>query len=253
MSTVGSHEGSLPSFRSSCHISSVRALLFRGYLTLSSKMPLHILTYQTVWSVSGYRTFHVELLLLTSTEVPPEIRWAKSSLEVVVHRLRALSLDKLGVCIRGLPPSSRPAYHGRSRLKTCAGLTEHLLLRVSYLLVAGSGALADVYLSLFPYHPPAGLSNAQCLVQILVREYGTDVMDQLSSTTLSTVEKKRAARREEKLKRITDVRDHVDAIDRAWPSPVSSDVTLSCLARYVEGTKWTPPPMTTRSTCTFSG
>lgn len=172
-----------------------------------------------------------------------DFAWSTFSLEDLVPRLRNFPIDTLSQAIRRLPAQGRPTVHPRSRIKTANGLAVHIRACLSFLESAGSPIVGDIWLSHFPFHSPSADANARYILDILEFEYGSTIIDALSSASSTKADRQKLARRQAKHTQAIVSAEQSSQRQREWPTRVPQDTILHCLNNYYRTSQWSEPPV----------
>lgn len=169
--------------------------------------------------------------------------WTSMPTEVLVARLRRLSIGSLSDAVRSIPLPNRPPLQPRSRTKTSNGIVSHIRSRVLYLQLTGMSVLCDLYLAYSPYSIDFPLNRLQLINSILEFEYGPTVVQTLNHEPLSVSERHKLIRREDKQSHVARIA--AEGLERQiqWPVIVPQEIVLECQTAYCKATEWSDPPV----------
>ena len=127
----------------------------------------------------------------------------------------------------------------------------HLKQRGRFLLCQDYDYLIEQLLCLHPSHfetanSRTSISRTPIIYEILIVEYGKDILDELSRPCLSRKETIKACvnsgRLEQKMQERMTTFKLVSEIHTDWPHKISHEIIFERLNEYLEGTLWTLPP-----------
>lgn len=169
--------------------------------------------------------------------------WTTQPMDTLVRRLRKIRLAILSESMRQYPLLDRPVPHPHSRAQTANRLVAHIRTRVAYLQIVGSPVLWDIWLSYHPYTDATFSQPSELITHILVFEYGSTVVDALAYNPLSLSDRRKLARRDQKLTHLSVVATETVERQNQWPVVVPEHTVLACQAAYLKGSRWEAAPV----------
>jgi len=189
--------------------------------------------------------------ILDSFSVPDyfavdDMPWLAAEVSPWMSRLPCkLLIGRLKSCLQSMHPSLRPLYKNNSKQLCWNTILRHLKQRGCF-LCQDDKYLLEQLLSTHLSHSVTEFSCTSIVRELLVAEYGKDILDELSRPILTQKQSINACVKLRKTKQKMQERmttfKLVNEIRTSWPHKISHEIIFKRLNEYLEGTLWTLPP-----------
>jgi hypothetical protein len=143
------------------------------------RTPMALVLHKSPWPV-------LETFCVLDDFTVDNMPWLMAELTQWMNRLpHKLLISRLKMCLQSIHPSTRPLYKSVLKQSCWNAILWHLKQRGCFLLCQDYAYLIEQLLCLHPSRLLMEISHTSIIYEILIAEYGKDILDELSHPFLT--------------------------------------------------------------------